>query len=211
MPLPFDLEDIVGVALADVLRRAAMVIGCVVGASFLAALSLGLGEVVADGGVDVSRMPGALGRMLWLFLAPFMSAWAILYLPVLVALGFYCVKADAPDGRIYAVFLFLLAILIVLSAPRPDWFSPSWFGMSIGGGVAEPDKAALIWRSVGSVGVAGCSAGLFWLAWILRQRSLVASEEHFVGVAIENQQRREVMREEFGTDIPDRDYVVDDE
>lgn len=42
-------------------------------------------------------------------------------------------------------------------------------------------------------------------------RSRVASEEHLVGVAIENQQRREIMREEFGTDIPDRDYVVDEE
>lgn len=211
MPLPFDLEDVVGVALADGLRRAAMLIGCVAAASFLAALSLGLGEVVADGGFDMNRMPGAMARMLWLFLAPFTSAWAVLYLPVLVALGFYAVKADAPDGRVGAVFLFLLGLLIVLSAPPPDWFSPSWFGMSIGGGVADPDKAEAIWRTAGGVGVAGCSAGIFWLAWVLRQRSRVASEEHLVGVAIENQRRREIMREEFGTDIADRDYVVDEE
>lgn len=211
MASPFDLESVFGVALADGLRRAGLLIGCVAGASFLAALALGCGQVVADGSFDPSRMPAAMGAMRWLFLAPFVSAWAILYMPLLVTLGFYCVKAEAPDGRVYVVLLFLLSLLIVLSAPRPDWFAPSWYGISMGGGVADPDRAALIWRSVGAVIVTGCSGGLFWLAWLLRLRSQAVSEEHFVGVAIENQQRREVMREEFGTDIPDRDYVVDDD
>jgi hypothetical protein len=211
MASPFDLENLFGLALADGLRRAGLLIGCVAVASFLAALSLGCGEMVADGGFDPSRLPAAMGGMLWLFLAPFLSAWAILYLPLLITLGFYSVKAEAPDGRVCVLLLFLLGMLIVLSAPRPDWFAPSWYGIPMGGGVADPDKAALIWRSVGAVIVTGCSGGLFWLAWILRQRSQAASEQHFVGVAIENDLRRQRMRDTFGTDIADRDYVADDD
>ena len=57
----------------------------------------------------------------------------------------------------------------------------------------------------------GFLGGLWWLGLWWRNRQAILGEQHFLGVAIENQQRRDAMREEFGTDIPDRDYVVEEE
>ena len=47
MNLPFDLEDIVGVALADVLKRAFWIVVVTYLAGLVAMLGLGLGSVVA--------------------------------------------------------------------------------------------------------------------------------------------------------------------
>lgn len=207
MPLPFDLEDIVGVALADVLRRAGLIITCVAGSSFFAAVSLGLGEMAVDGSMDFGLLADAVGRCLWLFLAPATSGWGILYAPAVLAAGFYFVKAEELRAFWFCVFFTVVSLLILLSAPWPDWFLGSWW---TGPGVADPDRAALIWRGVGAANLVGMAGALFWLARWWDNKRRVNEEAHLMAVTVENEERRRQIRETFGTDVAEADYARDE-
>jgi hypothetical protein len=207
MGLPFDLEDIVGVALADVLRRAGLIIGCVGGASFLSAVSLGLGEMAADGSFDLEVFGDAMWRAFWLFLSPLTSAWGILYAPMVLAAGFYFVKAEFPTGFWFGVFLSLSSFLIVFSAPWPSWFVGTWW---TGGGVADPERAAMIWRGVAAAHLTGVLGAFFWLARWWDNKRRIDEEQHFVSVTIENEHRRQQIRDTFGTDVADADFARDE-
>lgn len=207
MALPFDLEDVVGVALADVLRRAAMIIGCVAGGSVLVAFSLGLGELVVDGSFDSRLFIDANWRALWLFLGPLSSGWAILYVPAVLAAGFYFVKAESPSALWFCVFLTLVSVLMLLGAPWPSWFVGNWW---TGPGVSDPDRAAMIWKGVGMAHLVGVLGALFWLARWWENRQRVSEEVHFMAVRVENEQRRQQIRDTHGTDVAGGDFARDE-
>lgn len=186
MPLPFDLEDVVGVAKADVLRRAGLIFGCILGTSFLICLSAGLVAAVAY--LDPSELWEALGAAIYLFLIPVIGGWGILYVPTLVAAGFYFVKAESPSLRGFVIFSAILGVLMVLGLGGLGW-----------------DALVILLVFSGFLG------GIWWLGLWWRNRQRILGEQHLMEVAIENQQRREAMREAFGTDVADRDYAVDEE
>ncbi|MEM1084864.1 MAG: hypothetical protein AAGI48_12200 [Verrucomicrobiota bacterium] len=215
MALPFDLEDIVGVALADVLRRAGMIVAVVYGASLTASLGLSGGAVIAGwvefGSFDPDHAELGPWSLLFSPLSPIFSAWGILYIPVLIGVGFYCVRSESPNLRILVVGAGLAGLLCVLGAPDPDWFQPTWYGMPLGGAVSDPDKLRLIMKSIGFVVVLGCAGASWFLALFLDQRARAEAESHLVGVTLENEQRRMELRERFGTDIADHDDGFIDE
>lgn len=186
MGLPFDLEDIVGAALADVLRRAGLIIASILGSSFLVCLSAGIVVAVVD--FQPSALWEFLPGALFLFLLPVVTGWAVLYVPTLVAAGFYFVKAESPTLRGFVIFCGILGVLMVVA--------PGDFDLVTAGIV-------LVY--------AGFLGGLWWLGLWWSNRQAVLGEQHLMEVAIENQQRREAMRREFGTAVADRDYVVEEE
>ena len=76
-------------------------------------------------------------------------------------------------------------ILLLLSIPGLGW--ERWAALAVG---------------LGAVGAVG------WLAWFWQKRQEAEAEEHLMGIAIENEQRRQAMRERFGTDVADGEYAV---
>lgn len=212
MNLPFDLEDVIGVALADLLRRVGLIVASVAGASWLAALGLTVGELLVARSLDSELVAGALGRGLWLFLAPLLTGWAVLYVPLVLAGAIYFTKADDIDPRVFVAALFLIAAFICISASPPWWFSPSWL-MAFSSAPPPPSNpaaAALIWRGIG-LGIVTGSCGCFaWLAWIWRQRQEAAQARHLIELTAENERRRNEFRETLGTEIADSDFARDD-
>lgn len=210
--LPFDIEDIVGVALADGLRRAGLIVACVAGASGLSALGLAVGEIVVAKSLEPGLLAAAFGRAFWLFLAPLLTGWAVLYVPLVLASGFYFVKAEAPDARVFVAALFLISGIICLSAAPPGWFEPSWMSALSAAPAppSDPQRAALVWRSVGFFAVAGCCGCFGWLAVVWRQRRRAAEEAHLAEVMTENERRRIELRQSHGTEIADGDFVRED-
>ena len=129
MALPFDLEDVVGVAVADTLKRAFMLLFSVMGGAFLANLGILVGEAVAwrvDSGVwDFDFVELSVWSVFTLPLRPLFSAWGILYVPFLIAAAFYFVRAMSPGMRSVALFLTITGVFAVLGRGEPGWFTPS--------------------------------------------------------------------------------------
>jgi hypothetical protein len=182
MGLPFDPEEIFGVAVVDAVRRGGSFVGCVLGASILACLALGMGKAL------VNLAPADVGDWMpyfwFLFLAPCLSGWGVFYLPCVVGSGFTFATREEGLFRPFLIFLGIKALLIVLTASGFDWEC----------------LASLVM-------LAGCYGGLVWFGLLLEQRWRRKAEEHFMGLAIANQQRREGLRDDFGTESYD---TVDD-
>lgn len=53
---------------------------------------------------------------------------------------------------------------------------------------------------VAVVMLVGCVGGVVWLGLILEQRFRRDTEEHFMGLAVENDARRKSLRKNFGTE-----------
>lgn len=215
MGLPIGLDEVFGVAVADVLRRAGLIIGCVLGAMLVAGVGLGAGEITAalvefrSIGSEVWNSVGA--RFLWLGLAPLGSGWGILYVPFMVGMWIYFVRADAPSVRAFSICVGGLALLLVLSAGDPHWFSPSAWWRPAAPGVSNPDASRLILKSVALVAWLGCAGGIAFFALMLERRARAKAEVHLMGVTIENELRRQELREQHGIVIADRDYAVEEE
>jgi|GEM_PF-4840901 len=185
MGLPFDLEDIVGVALADVLRRAGMIVGCIGGAAAFTGLSFGVLAMIDD--LDPGALLEGIAAALPLVIVPGVTAWGILYLPLLIAIGFYFAKADAPSLKAFLVFMALAVILMVLAADD------------------DPFRFLALPVAAGFMGAIG------WLGWLLSKKREAEGEIHLAGVAIENEQRRQRMRDEQGIVVAEREFVIDEE
>lgn len=142
---------------------------------------------------------------------PFGSGWGVLYVPFLVGLLFFWIRAEEPGLLAWAVGTGVLALVYVLAAGDPEWFSPSLWGFSLGGGVADPGHLRIIFKGVAVFVWLGCGAGLVFLSLMLRQRRRAQAEEHLFGVTIENEQRRQEMREKHGTAVADREFAVEEE
>lgn len=175
MKLPFDIEDIIGVALADILKRALGFFGSLLLGAVLAAISVGV----------IALDPGSILAAPVFLLLPVFSSWGILYLPLVLGIVVYWIKADSPGLRGLTVAGGLVMILVILSFPDLDW--ERWAALGVG---------------LGSAGA------LVWLGWWWQQKQRAEAEEHLRIIAIENEQRRQEARERFGTDVADGDYAV---
>jgi hypothetical protein len=52
---------------------------------------------------------------------------------------------------------------------------------------------------------------LLWFARWWDNKRTVDAHEHLIGVTIENEQRRQQLRNTFGTDVADGDFVKDED
>ncbi len=175
MGLQLDPEEIFGVAVVDVGRRVLCFIGCLLSASFLGALSLGMGESIVD--LNPRDLFDWMPYFWLLFLLPCISGWGIFYIPVLLASAFRIFTSQGPLLRQFVGFLGAEALLIVLAMSQLEW-----------------EGLASI------VMVVGCWGGIVWLALLLEQRFRRDAEEHFMGLAVENHARRKTLRKDFGTE-----------
>ena len=215
MGLPFDLEDVVGYAIADMLRRVGMILAVVYGGCLIATLGLSFGNVVAGwfeyGSVKFGLMEPELWLTVFAPVLPFISAWGVLYVPLVLGIGFYCVKSDAPNFKVLAIGAIAVGCMLVLAAPDPDWFNPTWYGMPLGTGVADPDKLRLARRLSAFPLVLGCGGAFWFLAVFLERRAAAMAESHLMGVTILNEERRGELRDKFGIEIAEhRDGFLDD-
>lgn len=193
MQLPFDFEDIVGVALADVLRRAGAIAATIFAALALAVVSLAAADLVDSvitrgfrgfGFPEVDH-PG------WIFLSPFLSGWGALYVPFLVGLLIFWTKADQPGLRAWSIGVAALSLLYLASV---------WVWHEKDAAFIVP--ATVIW--------AGCGGAMVFFSIILDQRRRARAEEHLLGVTIENEQRRQRLRDEQGIVVAGSEYLADE-
>ncbi|MEP4078049.1 hypothetical protein [Haloferula sp.] len=182
MGLPFDPEEIFGVAMVDAVRRGTTFVGCVVGSSLLACLALGVGEAVV--GFDLWEAFEWLPYAWFIFLTPCVSGWGILYVPCVLGAAFVFTTNQGGLLRYFLGFMGIQALLIVFTVSSFSW--------------------ELL---VSLIMLAGSFGGLVWLTLLLEQRWRRKAEEHFMGLAVANQQRREGLRDDYGTEAYDE---VDD-
>jgi hypothetical protein len=215
MNLPFDFEDIVGVAVADTLRRVGRVLVCVVASMLVSGLAIAFGEIVASmeepsvsaGDVLQTVAPRALG----LGLAPFTCSWGLLYLPLWVGCGFYLIRAEGPIGQGLTVCVAAIALLQVLSASDPAWFGVKIFGTWFGPSVADPERLRWLIKSVAVPMTLGFAGAIWFLAWTLERRARVRAEVHLMGIRGDNDRRRLDLGNEAGIEIADAGFVSDEE
>lgn len=185
MGLPFDIEDVFGVALADVLRRSFGFVAVVLGGVLLAACSLGAAEVVMD--FDFGAFSDWLEESPWLFLAPVFSGWGVLALPLVIGSGLYCKFAETPHPGVLSGLAGAVALLVLFSVE--DLGIERWVAVVLATGTV----GSFVW---------------FFRLWGQVRRS--DAETHLMGVAIENEMRRQRMRDEVGVVVADADYLRDE-
>ena len=181
--MSFDLEDVVGYALADALRRGALIFGCLLGAPLLT--SFGLAAANAVGNLSLRWFGEAVWNgWLWALVISVTSMWGALYISTALAVIFFLAKAEAVTAKAFVILLSLLCLLILLAFDRID---------------SETLGAILI--------MTGLLGSFLWLAKWWDQKRIVAGEVHLIGVAIENERRRIELREIHGTDIADGEFA----
>lgn len=212
MALPFDLEDVLGVALADVLRRVGMLMAAVFVGTLLGGAAVLAGELVAwrveNGTWDLDVWDWTLSELMLLPLRPVTSTWGMLYVPMLIGMGFYFTRAASPGPQSLAMCITLVGFCAVVGRGEPGWFSPSWFGLALGASVSDPGKLYAIMIGVGLFLWLGMS-GSFWffsLFWERRQRAKAA--QHLVAIAHENEAKRRRIQEETGGAVADREFAL---
>lgn len=198
MALPFDLEDVVGAALAHLLRRFALLWGCLVTGTVLAGASLlmaGMVEAVWDWaihgwGIGSMDFPEAVELTLGLcfgFFAGLATSFGMFYGAFLIGLVIYFFKAETPHPYVWAAG----AGVVALNVMGITWGEYHW------------------WWSVVAVGFwAVLLLGLFffarWRLMVLRVRA----EIHLMGVAAENEARRRELQERTGGAVADREFAL---
>lgn len=215
MGLPFDLEDVVGYAIADLLRRVGVILGVVYGGCLVATLGLAIGSLAAGlveyGSLNFKYIEVGKWTLVFAPVIPVISAWGIIYVPLVLGVGFYCVKSEAANLMVLAGCTATIGVLHVLAAPDPNWFNPTWYGMPLGGGASDPDKLRLVRMGSALPLVLGCGGAFWFFATILQRRSAAFAESHLMGVTVQNEQRRGELRDKFGIEIADHhDGFVDD-
>lgn len=216
MSLPFDLEDVIGVALADTLRRVAFLMVVVFGGSLVGAFAVHMGEFVAwrveTGNWSMEFWEFSLWRTMLIPLRPVFSMWGFLYLPLMVAVAFYFGKAAVPGIRGAAVFMTLVGFFAVVGRGEPGWFNPTYYGIFIGPTVvSDPDKLYRIMMAVGLVMWLGISGSFWFVAIFCERRQRLKAEVHFMGVEFQNRMKREEIARRTGGAVADREYAVGEE
>ena len=213
MPLPFDLEDVVGVAIADLLRRVGMLALVVIGGTAMGGFAVGMGEMVAwkleGGSWDAEYVLGPVIAAPLMVLRPMVSAWGFLYVPCLIAACFYFAKAADPGMRAVVAWLAVTGFFAVVGRGEPVWFRPGWVSAMLGAPpVAEPGKLYAIMIGIGLVIWAGLSGASWFLAMFWSSRVRLKSEEHLMGIAYENEQKRRELQERTGGAVADREFAL---
>lgn len=201
MALPYDLEDVVGTSLAFVLRRFAMLWGCLMTGTVMAGAALMMaalveaawGSVFGGGGLDSMEFPGAVELMLGLcfgFFAGLASSLGVFYGAFLLGLTAYYFRAEIPHPYVWAGGGAVVALNVMTAA----WGGLDWWWCAV----------ALVFWLVLLLGL------LFIAKWRLMAERMGA-EIHFMGVAGENEIRRWEMSERTGGAVADREYALGDQ
>ncbi len=216
MPLPFDLEDVVGSALADLLRRVGMLALVVIGGTMMGGFWGGMGEMTVwrmeGGSWDPEYVLGPVIAAPLLVLRPIVSAWGFLYVPFLIATCLYFAKAADPGMRAVVAWGAATGFFAVVGRGEPIWFTPSWMSSMMGApSVADPGKLYAIMIGIGLVLWMGLSGASWFLALFWNGRVRIRSEEHLMGIAAENEVKRKSLKEEIGGAVADRDFALGDQ
>lgn len=200
MALPFDLEDVVGVALADLVRRFLALWGCLLIGTVMAGTALMLGGLVemvlgwvfhggSLGGVHLPELEEMALGVLFGFFAGLFTSLGMVYGAFLIGLAIYMFRADAPHPYVWAGG----AGGVALGVMSVTWGEYEWAG----------SVAALGFWVV-------LLAGLFffarWRLMVLRVRA----ELHLAAVAMENDGRRRELQERTGGAVGDREFALGD-
>lgn len=201
MSLPFDLEDVIGVAAAELVKRFLGMWSCLVIGWLLAVvaalgmvLSYQVWSVVTGGGwsglggsIDAGDF--ALG-MFFGFFGPLMTSFGVLYGTFLIGLAFYFFKADVPNPYVWGG-----AIVVV--------------GLSMG--VSYHEDFSLLEGVIAGVIWIVEMLGVFFFLKLWQVRKRVEAERHLMTIAQENLMRREEIRQRTGGAVADREFAVGEE
>jgi hypothetical protein len=177
--IPLDLEDVFGAAVVDAFRRGLAFFGCLLLASAISGLALGVGEALPH---MRWRYFDGLGEALWMWWMPLPSLWGFIYVPLVVVSGFRFFTAESLLPEPF--FRFLAAESVLMLVAVPDW---------------EWERAVALFVLV------GCLAAVRHLVLIFSNWRRRRFEEQLMVLAIENREARERLRREFGTDVPEPD------
>ena len=200
MALPFDLEDVVGVAVADVLRRCLALWACLMVGSVMAWTAIvltGVAGAVLDwllhgGSIGAPDLPEAQEVILGLlfgFLAGLFTSFGVFYGCFLIGLAIYMFRADAPHPYVWASGTGVVA-LGVLSV---TWREYDWLFSVV---------AAVFWVIL--------VVGVFLFAKVRLMASRVQAEQHLAAIATENEEKRRKLRERTGGAVADREFALGD-
>ena len=177
MQFPFDLEDVIGAAMASVVKRMAALVSCLLFGWFLVGMASIFLEAVVWAWEKISGSgaywPYDITDLSWeLLFAPFMpifTSWAALYVPFLIGLTFYYVKADLPSLSVWGGATGVIGLFALFSFE----FYDSWEGWVV----------LALWLVL----LAGVFFFLKW--WSILRR--VRPESHFMWIGAENAMRRQ--------------------
>ena len=189
--MSFDLEDVFGDALADVIRRVLCFLSCVLGAAFCTSIGSVLFVMIEESDFEFEYVLDAVTSFWILLLQPVFSGWLILYLPCLIAAGAYFTKSDEPKVLWWGIIFVLLSALMILPFLSYDRY-----------------HLACAMAFLFDVGIAGA---IYWLGRLWESKKQAKAHQHLMGITTENEMRRQSLRDELGTDVADRDYAVDEE
>ena len=175
MNLPFDLEDILGAALADVFKRMLLFVTCILAALLCTHISLCIAGIIAKLAF-ITYYGSSKYNIDWmLILKPFSNGMILLYAPVVLPVfgvaARYFTRAEEPSVKWWVVFFFLLSLGMTLPA------------------VAEPGGNFIC--GIAFALLLGFAASVFGLFRFWGNHQYRKSEEHLMGVAMENEMRRQ--------------------
>ena len=140
------------------------------------------------GSVDLHAGELAFALLLGVFFS-LGSSFAPLYAAFMLAMAFYAFKADDPAARVWGGGVGVTGLFTF--AVRYESFS-----------LLEGTVTALLWICL--------LLGVFFFAkwWAVLQR--VRAEVHLMGVTVENQRKREEIRQRTGGAVADREFALGD-
>lgn len=200
MALPFDLEDVVGVALADLVRRFLVLWSCLLIGTVMAGTALMLGGLVemvlgwafhggSLGGVHLPELEEVALGLLFGFFAGLFTSFGMVYGAFLIGMAIYMFRADQPHPYVWASG----AGGVGLAVMSVTWANDEW----VNSVVALGFWAVLL-------------LGLFffarWRLMVLRVRA----ELHLAAIATENEERRRELQERTGGAVADREFALGD-
>jgi hypothetical protein len=194
MEFPFDLEDVIGAAMASVVKRMLALASCLLFGWFLVGMAAVFMEAVVwaweKNSGSGAYWPYDITDVSWeLFFAPFVpifTSWAALYVPFLIGLAFYYVKADMPSLSVWGGATGVIGLFALFSFD----FYDSWEGWVV----------LALWLIL----LAGVFFFLKW--WSVLRR--VRAEQHLIWVGHENAMRRREECEALDEPVEDRELAM---
>ncbi len=196
MAIQFDIEDIIGAGCLTSIGRALSALACLwlgaaTGIIGFAAGAVGA-EVIQGGTVDVLEV--AQGVLITCAFGPLVmlgSPYILCFFPLVIMVYFTFVRGEEATLTKWVIFASVTGVLTLMSMRtrvEPDLLTTS--------------LAFAMWLGLcGSLGV-----GAFLLvAWQRRRLT-----QHLIALAVENDERRRSVAEEFGTAVGDREFATGD-
>lgn len=198
MGIPLDIEDILGTGCIASIGRALTSLSCLwLGAATgIVAVSFGsLGaELLQGGGLPVDLMDFLMGVCADCAFGPlvlFRSYTFFFFFPLVLAVYFVFARGDNGTLTKWVVYAAITGALALLS-----------FEFLFDGNLLALLLSAALWIAL----IASLATGAFLLTgWQRRHMAM-----HLLGVAAENDQRRQEISETFGTAVGDREFATGD-